>query len=126
MVLRSSWVFAAALAALVGCSAQGGGGGGGGLLPPEDAGAGGGTANCGALCARQAAANCPGFAMEGCMTECARYAATPVCNAQINALLACGGRATFTCDGDGDPTSRDCMAENAAFLACIVPDAGRD
>lgn len=126
MVLRSGWAFGVALAALVGCSAQGGGGGGGGLLPPEDSGPGGGTANCGAICARQAAANCSGFTMEACMTQCAQYASAPVCNAQINALLACGGRATFTCDDDGDPTSRDCMAENAAFLACIVPDAGGD
>lgn len=114
----------ALLLALTACGAANGGGGGG-LDLGDGAVPGGGTASCPAICARQAAAGCPSFDTNACMTQCAQYLATPVCTAEINALIRCGGTATFTCDSDGDPTSRECVAETSALLACSVPDAGR-
>lgn len=122
MVLRSGWVFGAALAALVGCNAQGGMGGGGGLLPPEDSGAGGAT--CSSVCARQAAANCPSFNMGECASECARLSSVPACAAQSAAVLRCGASASFTCDSDGDPDTNDCQAEAQAFTLCVLSGGG--
>jgi hypothetical protein len=112
------------LFALTACGSANGGGGGGLDLGDGGAPGGGGTASCPAICARQAAANCPTFSMDTCMTQCAQYLASPLCTAQVNALIRCGGTATFTCDSDGEPTSRECVAETSALLACSVPDAG--
>lgn len=110
------------LAALVGCNAQGGMGGNGGLIPPEDSGAGGG-ATCASVCARQAAANCPGFSMGDCVSECTRFTSVPACASQSNAVLQCGMTANFTCT-DGGADSTDCRAQGEAFALCVLTGGG--
>lgn len=121
MVMRSVRTVAV-LAALVGCNAQGGAGGGGGLLPPEDAATGGAT--CSSACARQAAANCPGFNMGACVSECTRFTSVPACASQSAAVLRCSLTANYTCDGDGGADSNDCQAESEAFVLCVLAGGG--
>jgi len=118
------------LVALAACSAKGGtGGGGGGLIPTEDAGGdgggggGGGGANCEALCARGAMANCPNFRPTDCLSECQQLLSGP-CTAQASAAVACASRATVTCDSDGDPTTMGCERESQALVVCALADAG--
>ncbi len=120
MVIRSVRMVVV-FAMLVGCNAQSNGGGGGGLLPPEDSGSGGAT--CSSVCARQAAANCPGFSMGDCVSECTRFTSVPACASQSNAVLQCGMTANFTC-GDGGADSTDCRTQAEAFALCVLSGGG--
>lgn len=84
---------------------------------------------CEASCARQESAMCAGFVAEGCTARCvARFAAAPSrCRAAVEGVLRCiASFAVYTCGSGGDPTTADCVNEEAALGVCENGDAAVD
>jgi hypothetical protein len=74
---------------------------------------------CDAMCLAQASASCASFSMNRCQSACrSLYAATPRCEAELDAAMRCASRSTYTCT-DGRPTITSCVAELDATGRCL-------
>lgn len=79
-----------------------------------------GRPSCAQLCARIEAPECPNAAPD-CLAACEEdFGATPKrCEAELDALARCFGRATFTCDEDGIPTADRCDKQLDSWARCL-------
>jgi hypothetical protein len=116
--MHSGWVVVVlAMLALVSCGSASSGGGG---LGDGDGAMQSGGAACSALCARQATASCQVFSPATCMDECFQSLSYAPCVSQVTAAIHCAATATWYCDRNGTPESRDCAAESGAISVCVA------